>query len=63
MNALVSSVIRGQLGLPKVEARFGETGKGAFRIRVTVPKASVNENHLSRSGKNEIWAARKVFSM
>jgi hypothetical protein len=28
-----------------------------------MPKTAVHENHLPPTGKNEIWLARKIFSM
>ena len=60
-NAAVASHVPFEFGHPKVDARLWR--RGVPTLRMTVPKASVNQDDLSPTGKHEIGTSRQTFGV
>jgi len=52
-----------ELRHPKVKTRFRKPCESAGRITVTMPKASMNENHLAAISKDNVRLSWKGFSV
>ena len=57
---LVARLVSSDFILPICYPRLRNTGEPAF---MSVPKATVDENHFPLQGENEVWSAREIRSM